>query len=283
MYEIKKAETQTEYEGLRSLWCKTFGDSPDFVDKLYDMLQAKGFVAIDTTSSVLSSLTLYECGIYYGKKVFVSYAICTEPDARGRGIAGALTKRVRDLVIADNHLSILSPAEESLIQFYSRFDYRPHFFSKEVLMIKCDFPVPKAVLETLSPSQYAKYREMFLADIPHIQISENLLDFIDDINPDNSAFLLVNQGDAVCTLMASEEDFFISEILVNPLLKKLSSEIDEAIVHSIAATYGSEHVRYRKPGNRYCQSMMAGPPEYMFQEKYSSAEDKFPYFGFPLD
>ncbi|HHW95561.1 MAG TPA: GNAT family N-acetyltransferase [Mogibacterium sp.] len=274
MYEIKKTETKNEYEGLRSLWCQTFGDSPDFVDKLYDILQAKGYIALDEEGSVLSSLTLYECGNYHGKNVFVSYAICTEPEARGQGIAGALTKHVRDLVIADGHLSILSPAEESLIKFYSGLDYEPYFFSEEILLNTSNFNGLKAIIQPLSPSEYSEYREIFLADTPHIQISKNLLNFIDEDNSDASGFLLINQGDAVCTLSAtSTEGFYISELLVNPLLKNLSSEIDEEIARSIAVAYGADHVRYRKPGNRYCQSMLAG----------LASDSDIAYFGFPMD
>lgn len=287
-YEIKRIETQKEYEGLKYLWCDTFGDNTSFVDDLYDSLKATGYIAIDGKGSILSALTLYKAGTYYGKNVFVSYAICTAPNARGQGIASRLTSHVKDLVLTNGNLSILSPAEKSLIDFYSKLTYKPAFFCDELYLDQyldqSSLSQQQVSLELLTPSEYSEYREKFLSDTPHMHIDDDLLYFVHDQSADKSGFFLINKGDAVCTILNPfETPFFISELLVNPLLNSFSSEIDEELACGIAYAYGHKNVRYRKPGSLYCQSMIAGEIENMYEDTDLTVNKDSAYFGFPLD
>lgn len=288
MCQIKKIETQSEYEALKLLWVDVFGDSPDFVDELYKSLNAEGYIAVDDYGAVLSSLTLYKCGYYCENEVFVSYAICTAPVARGKGIASSLTKHVRDIVLERGAISILSPAEESLIKFYSALDYKPAFFSDEIVLEVSDCNC-KAKVEQLTASEYSELRESFLSEIDHIIIDENLLNFVKTEGEEETDFLLVNRGDAVCILSPpskeSEDQLFISELIVNPLLSALSSEIDEELACGIADYYGATSVKYRKPGTKYCQSMAARTEDCNTKSlnMKSLTDHQCAYFGFPLD
>lgn len=156
-YIVEKADTREKYEGLRDLWVKVFGDEPAFVDHVYSVFgesslpigkpadpdaDITGYVIRNDAGKVVSSLTCYRCGKLYipegnigkdlwdlnGRGVYVSYAICTDPEYRSLGLAGRLTDYVRSVVTSAGGVSILSPAEESLIGFYDRLGYEESSF-----------------------------------------------------------------------------------------------------------------------------------------------------------
>ena len=139
---IEQADTREKYEGLRDLWCRVFGDEPGYVDAMYEAFgdDIRGYVIRDDAGKTLSALTCYRCGHYSsdadasslnGLEVYVSYAICTDPDYRGQGLAGRLVEYVKDMVTAGGAVSIVSPAERSLVKFYEGLGYSQHFFASE--------------------------------------------------------------------------------------------------------------------------------------------------------
>lgn len=170
-FVIEKVSTREKYEGLRDLWVRVFRDEPDFVDAFYTNFEAdlsfesdcdeiSGFVICNDAGRVISALTLYRCGSLYvpedygedpdsdeeydisadalldanGLPVYVSYAICTDPEYRGQGYAAALTEYVRDLVTSEDGLggiSLVSPAEPSLIDFYYGLGYSEGFLASQ--------------------------------------------------------------------------------------------------------------------------------------------------------
>lgn len=163
-YMILEADTPERYAALRDLWCRVFGDEPGYVDSMFECFgdEIRGYIAVEADDAAkgeacdavrselpgeresgrvraLSALTCYRCGELTisdvdmeevcGKPVYVSYAVCTDPEYRGLGLAGMLTSHVRDLVTAAGGLSIVSPADESLQDFYSGLGYRPFFYA----------------------------------------------------------------------------------------------------------------------------------------------------------
>ena len=133
-FTIRIADPGTPaYEGLRSLWHETFGDPPEYVDAFYGCFGSdiKGFAVTDSRGRVCSALSCYVCGSFEERPVYVSYAICTAEELRGRGLAGMLTGHVRDTVLSRGGISIVSPAERSLEAFYERLGYEPFFYASE--------------------------------------------------------------------------------------------------------------------------------------------------------
>ena len=363
-YKIKLVKEAEEYEGLRALWCRVFEDEPGFVDEMYRAFgdEIEGYVITDETDKVVSALTCYKSGTYSArtsdgrancdtansdnsnseksntsqKPVYVSYAICTDPEYRGLGLGGDLTSIVREIVTSPeeeiigldnaemhgkNGFSLVSPAEESLIKFYENLGYKKHFFAlqEECVPGSTDadgetvswgdyeqasdiedaasnpedaasnpedaasnpedavfnpeavkYPYGQDEEEPLEPeismfeieaSMYNKYRESFLEDIPHVALSGKMADFVKSI----SGLFLINRGDAICAVSevpledasCAAKDIIIEELLVNPMLKSISSEIDAELAEMIAGYFGAEKLTYRIPGRGYCQSMIA--------------------------
>ena len=95
----------------------------------------------------------------------------------------------------------VSPAEPSLVQYYAKHGYEPHFMAIQRAVMSPDFdeedfddydefdldiegadPTPFRAsidLEPLSPERYNKYREAFLSGRPHIEPSNEMLSLIE--------------------------------------------------------------------------------------------------------
>lgn len=297
---IENAEYgSANHDELTELWCSVFGDSPGFVEAFFDNFgdDIESYVALDESGSVCSAITCYPAGSYEGKPVYVSYAICTREDRRGRGLARALTEYVRDEVISRGGISIVSPAEESLEEFYSDLGYEPHFHAAPRVVLAESFEDdpfedgpdgfildedddfeavrPKADIRKTDASVYNKYREAYLAGVPHIKLSDEMLGAAELAG---EGFYIINNGDAVCCVTENGRgQLMLSELIISPILQEISGEIEAVIARLLASHFGAVEVMYNTPGAGRVQSMAAGAPS-PDPEAFS-----LPYFGFPIE
>ena len=306
-YRIETADTKEKYEGLRTLWCEVFNDEPSFIDGMYSFFGAnpkegiytsdniKGYLCLSDEGFAVSALTCFRCGDLDGTASYTSYAICTDPECRGLGFAGSLVEHVRDIVLESGGVSVISPAEPSLENFYSAHGYEA-FFMAESDKVKADDEEafifdeedgeydkvnPAFKMKKLSASEYNDYRESFLGDRPHIFLNEYMINLVYDESrrPDGSSgLMLINDGDAICALgETGEDEIEISELLVNPALLDFSPEIASEIALRVAAHFGKKAAIYTAPGRDKCQSMIAGRNN-LTDENITEA-----YYGFPIN
>lgn len=309
-FRIKTAEYGTaEYEGLRSLWGEVFGDTPAYVDAFYENFggDIRGYVVIDEAGRVCSALTCHLCGTYEKMPVYVSYAVCTREDMRGQGLAAGLIAFVRDSVTDAGGISIVSPAEPSLVAYYAELGYEPHFFAVKRAAMSPEFdfeeyddfdefdldiegadPTPfraELDLQPVPAEKYNRYREAFLAGQPHIEPSAEMLGLMEAESMDGRGLYSVNRGDAICAVSyADPAKVIVTELILNPVLKELSLDIDTEIASMIAKGFGAAETLFSTPGPGGCQGMVYGLPhkpegqdeeyDYYFEE---------PYYGFPIE
>lgn len=352
-YTVKKAETAEEYNGLRDLWHRVFGDEPEFVDHVYRTfgetglpggMEASqgagvtGYIICGAENEVISVLTCYRCGAlsvpcdmrddpeyagFDGRPVYVSYAVCTDPEYRGLGLAGMLTSRVREEVTAAGGISLVSPAEESLIAFYRDLGYRESCFAAEDEapaddpeewdhdsfdlntddtrvwglgadgtpgFIEDDDTSPaetELTVEVADVITYNKYRESFLTDTPHVSLSEPMLELVRSVSLSGDGMLVINGGDAVCVISESDgckTQLVINELLVDPDLLALSGEIGGEIASSLAGHFGAERVVYRTPAFcGNCNEAAWQDEGIRCQSMSAGTGDVGFYFGFPVE
>lgn len=305
-FTIVPAGRGSAYEGLRDLWCGVFGDAPEYVDAFYDHFgdDIMGYAMVDETGRVCSALTCHLCGSYRGKPVYVSYAICTREDMRGLGLARELTAFVRDEVSAAGGISLLSPAEPSLVSFYEGLGYEPHFFAGQRAVMSPDFdmeeyddfdefdldiegadPTPfraEIDMQVLSREQYNIYREAFLSGQPHIEPDETMLGLIEAETMDGRGLYSINRGDAICAVgSVGPMDVVVTELILNPVLQELSFDIDAEIAGMIAKHFGAAETVYITPGAGACQGMAYGLPAEEYEDE-NECEYGIPYYGFPI-
>ena len=306
-YRIEIADTKEKYEGLRTLWCEVFNDETSFIDGMYGFFGAnpnagiytseeiKGYVCLDNEHRVASALTCFRSGDFEGLPAYTSYAICTDPGRRSLGLAGSLVEHVRDIVLESGGVSIISPAEPSLENFYGAHGYEV-FFSADVCGLSSDEDEefifseedseykkydPGLSMKELSSSEYNERREDFLENRPHVIISESMMKLIHDESrreDGRGGLVLINKGDAICVLgEEGEGELEITELLINPKLAELSPEIAPEIAVNLAEHFGKKKVKYTAPGSGKCQSMIAARDAIKI-DSFSEA-----YYGFPID
>lgn len=300
-FVILPASSGSVYEGLRALWSSTFGDPPEYVDAFYENFDGDitGHAVVDEAGKVCSALTCHLCGEYEGRPVYVSYAICTREDMRGLGLAAELTAAVRDEVTEAGGISIVSPAEPSLVGYYSALGYEPHFFATERAVMSPDFDLeeyddfdefdldmsesglfggpegdsaggrtegggplrPEIDLQPVSRERYGMYREAFLAGRPHIRPSDSMLRYVEAESLGGHGMYSVNRGDAICVISSADPGrVVLTELILNPVLHELSMDIDAEIAAMIAKRFGAAETVYRTPGAGACQSLVYGLP-----------------------
>ena len=311
-FAIREAEYgSAEYEGLRSLWCEVFGDPPEFVDAFYENFSGDitGYVMVAEDGEVHSALTCHRCGTYAEKPVYVSYAVCTRSDMRGLGLASELVRFVRDRVTEAGGLSLVSPAEASLVSYYEGLGYEPYFsavvravmspefdmeeyddFDEYDLDIGTADPTPfraQIDLQEIPAEKYGRFREAFLSGQPHITPSDEMLSLIEGESMYGHGLYLVNRGDAICAVShADPVTVKVTELILNPVLKELSLDIDSEIASMIARHFGAAETMYTTPGYGLCQGMIYGLSHGGTEDAEETEEDLYygePYYGFPIN
>ena len=268
-----------EYNELRNLWYQAFGDGADYIDQLYGILKAEGFILVDE-NQIKSCLTIFDVGTFDDKIVTECYAICTEINERGKGYASKLTEDVRDELLDLGRLPLICPASESLISFYEGLQFDKFFYVNETAEKVCDDVILS--IKKINPHKYNEYREVFLSGIPHIKLYDNFLEFIRFDSHKSDGLLLINDGDAVCVLESVDDNTVVlSELIINPKLESLSSEIKYQIANGIASTLNAKNYVFKNPVNSSSDFLTQGMIAGKVNIKWDS--NVVPYFGFPIE
>ena len=109
---------------LRSLWKTVFGDSDAFLDAFFSIAYSSDRCRYLTEGeSVVSALYWFDCE-YEGGKLAYIYAVATDPNHRGKGLASRLMQQthahLKELGYAG---AVLKPAK-GLFPFYERLGYQ---------------------------------------------------------------------------------------------------------------------------------------------------------------
>lgn len=245
--KITKPNTSEDYEKLRGLWTNEFGDSPNDVDLLYNNLSATGYLLEDNGQAV-SCLTTFNAGSYQGCPVQVVYAVCTDSACRGQGYASELLKCALEEIKQEGSIALTFPAEASLEQFYKKVGFEHcHYEPRNTIVADSDLDI---TVQAIDVETYSKYRENFLAEIPHLTASEELLKQVRGFSVNSNGLLLVNKGDAICIVdSGTKDEMYISELLVHPKLLKRSEEIADEIAAGLAKLFETKLCIYRTAGN----------------------------------
>lgn len=188
----REASDFSDFVELRS---KVFGDDAEFIEFFGacfrdDYLDFLIIEDQDGNEVLQASLTQFDMGKLVvpegkvseiaGKSIEMSYAICTDPAARGKGYGSHITVYAREIAESSRKLSMLSPAEPSLIKFYEPLEYKKFMYAEQGSVMASehvDFEFSHLQTKVLTPQEYNNYRETILANRVHIKLSEGALRF----------------------------------------------------------------------------------------------------------
>ena len=193
-YIIRPREA-SDLEDFVSLRRRVFGDDEEFI-KFFDNCFRDDYLDFliiedqDDNKVLQASLTQFDMGKLVvpegkvsdiaGKSIEMSYAICTDPAARGKGYGSHITVYAREIAESSRKLSMLSPAEPSLIKFYEPLEYKKFMYAEQGSVLTSehvDFEFSHLQTKVLTPQEYNNYRETILANRVHIKLSEGALRF----------------------------------------------------------------------------------------------------------
>lgn len=307
IHELKPSE----YSDFISLWQEAFGDDEQEINAFTNAFasELKCFILTDSTKKAHSALTLFKMGELtipkenVRKDVYVSYAICTSKLARGKGYGAAITNYAASFVTknaagwcGNNGISVLSPASNSLINFYKSLGYKPIFLSHQgrVDVFPTNEAINSLIVKTISPNEYNIKREQILHDLIHISLSINSLNYLAGYSHFHS-FTLPSDGLKGIFITSSpieNEKISLDELLVSKT--PLSDATEKISVtgkdydfagESIAKHFNASICTYNSPafsGNDHVQAMLfiADEETDLISEKKSFYQ---PYFAFPFD
>lgn len=292
----REASDFSDFVELRS---KVFGDDEEFIEFFDNCFRDDylDFLIVedqDGNEVLQASLTQFDMGKLVvpegkvsdiaGKSIEMSYAICTDPAARGKGYGSHITVYAREIAESSRKLSMLSPAEPSLIKFYEPLEYKKFMYSEEGSVLASehvDFEFSHLQTKVLTPQEYNNYRETILANRVHIKLSEGALRFAAGLvapytsgslpaldaesadwagsapdgeaesgSPDGSGFLLISDGAeplAIAACEAAEAGSLAAAELLTFSEDGGHKELGIAIAKALATRCGAQRCDYMMP------------------------------------
>ncbi len=305
-------------EEFDALWAKVFGDDQDLIVGFFlNFSREIRAYGLWQDNQLISALTQFLMGRLVlpdmdaadsSRDVYVSYAICTDPDARGQGAGSEITRYAGEEILKRGSLSVLSPAEESLINFYQPMGYRSLFPAQYGSAVSGT--IGDLLFDHIPAEEYNRLREEFLSKRPHIALSQKALRLVQFFSWEENGFYAVRrlgqEGVVIETsVIDAAKDTTIEAITVlgldeegNPLLQEIlvspSSSLTTAdIAGAFAAVFGhrfeSPKLNWRAPvpecsitsqGQIYTQAMILCSSD---TAKKLENSPQPPYFGFPFD
>ena len=321
-YIIRPREA-SDLEDFVSLRRRVFGDDAEFIE-FFDACFRDDYLDFliiedqDDNEVLQASLTQFDMGKLVvpegkvsdiaGKSIEMSYAICTDPAARGKGYGSHITVYAREIAESSRKLSMLSPAEPSLIKFYEPLEYKKFMYAEQGSVLASehvDFEFSHLQTNVLTPQEYNNYRETILANRVHIKLSEGALRFAAGLvtpatagsapdweaesgAPDSSGLLLISDGAeplAIAACEAAEAGSLAAAELLTFSEDGGHKELGIAIATALATRCGAQRCDYMMPSRSGSETSAAlGMISASYEELaeiYSAAPGECPpYMGF---
>lgn len=120
-----KIEFTIDKNQITALWSSVFGDSEQDIAFFLDNCRHKKCLGYFADNKLVSMIFIVDC-TYCGMSGGYIYAVSTYNDFRGRGYASKLIETAKKY---DYDFLWLIPAEDSLFDFYKRFDFKTKLYS----------------------------------------------------------------------------------------------------------------------------------------------------------
>ena len=178
---ISRAE---EVPRLRELWQAAFGDEERYIDNFFQHYYAPGRVLVALEEGRILSMSAWFDTDFVTPdgnrwRSAYLYAVATDPDSRGRGLAGGLLRYAAFYLREEHGMQCLTtvPARPDLHVFFGGNGFRECFVleQEEVLALRLPAPGEDCQLRPASAAEYARAREGLLAGTAHIAYPEEAL------------------------------------------------------------------------------------------------------------
>lgn len=222
---VRHGTTEDLY-ALKKLWNSGFSDPLNYIDFIFDRVaDPKDIMIFDKDGMSAAMLVLLPVNFTYrDKKVKTSYIFgaTTRKRFRGRGyMTHLLTAAEEEARRRGSVLTVLVPGEEYLYAYYRKRGYSSDFYHRQVAIRPGTLgEVPDVDTEIKQDSIWSdafyEIREKSLADIPHIEWSEEQCRFVMDdsyIYGDHIASYVGRYGESYAVYNLNKNKIYVREVM----------------------------------------------------------------------
>lgn len=268
---------------LRRLWKLAFGDSEAYMDNFFQTYyHPERMLVLEEEGEICSMTAWFDTSfVVPGRGEYRAaylYAVATDPERRGRGLAARL------LAGADQYFCSLSipavttvPAEPSLHNFFGANGFRECFqlVQRELTPEELPAAPEKTGFQRLSPGEYGRLREALLEHTPHIAYPEDALAYQSGCCALSGGGLYGMYTDAGPVILCGEgggEGLFVVKELLG------SSTARELALGSLNTILPAKRWYVREPLS-YCEKMTGGLQFAMLKWLDQEQEKRWDWFS----
>ena len=253
LYDVRQGTTE-DYNSLKALWQKSFGDEKSVVDNFFSQtVVPENIVGVFQGNKALSALYIVECEAVIDKKsygAFYVYGVSTDEEYRNQGLMRE-TFSLLEKIAKERKTDylFLIPANESLFSMYEKFGYKIGITYKEK---ECSTPhcEVNADVNPVNYDCYKRFRDK--ARFSHIDLKQKGFgsflkpaeNSIKSFCVDNYGYCVYEKEDGVLTVheLFGDEKVLLSAIFSN-------EKCDEVIVREHTDDGGIPFGMYKIIGN----------------------------------
>lgn len=217
LFDVRHPD-EGDYEALKSLWIKCFDDAPSVVERFFEnAVTPENAVAAfngDSAVSVLYTIdsTITNNGAHY--KALYVYAVCTDPDFRGRGLMKACFDFLFDKARERGFdYLFLVPANEELFPMYQRLGFETGFFVCESKAYSRDYTCDCTDSQELAFEDYKNIRSSFSNTINLATLGEK--GFNAFLSPKSETVKAIKCGDGYAVFEIEGDSVTVHELFGN--------------------------------------------------------------------
>lgn len=148
-------------DGLKKLWKTVFGDTDLFIDTFFEVAYSPHRCrSLTQDGKIVSALYWLDC-TWEGQKVAYIYAVATDPEHRGKGLASRLLEDTHAHLKEQGYAGAALKPAQGLFPFYERLGYMTTGFVQYWDAQAGDTP---ATVRPLSQQEHALLRRKLLPD-----------------------------------------------------------------------------------------------------------------------
>ena len=211
---------ESDYDNLKHLWETSFDDSKESLDFFFEnTVSPERVLAVFKESKPVSALYMLESEIVIDKKAYSAYyiyAVCTQPDYRGKGLMKSLFLELFKVAESRNvDYLFLVPEEKYLFNIYENLGFRNGFSYSEKLVFKKDFQnLQKIKSQKLTYENYRKCIEENQKNVPVAVLKESTFDsFFNSVSGEVKTVFVENEGYTLYE--ETEENITVFELFGN--------------------------------------------------------------------
>ncbi|MDO5014883.1 MAG: GNAT family N-acetyltransferase [Clostridia bacterium] len=180
MTDIKYTTANLEdKQDLISLWNTVFEDSIEYIENFMNYnFNSENIIVAKYKEKIVSAYYFIPVN-FENHSAYYLYAAATLPEYRKMGIMGELLKYGMNLAQKRKiRFVLLSPANESLYNYYEKFGFKTVFYIKRYLLNLSEYEKISESLSEYNLKKIIDLREKSLADIPHVSFNEKIFEYL---------------------------------------------------------------------------------------------------------